>query len=52
MISQLLNRGVGFNPGSLKYELTLGLSIGAAITPFRVLSLTGTYIPNHALTGN
>lgn len=30
MIPALINRGIGFNVG-IKYEFTLGLSIGAAL---------------------
>lgn len=50
-MSHIINRGIGFNPGSLQYEVTLGLTMGAAITPFRVISLTGTYTPTKTLTG-
>ena len=52
MISQLIGRGIGFNPGSVAYIVTLGLSIGTPVTPFRVITLTGTYLPTRALTGN
>lgn len=53
-VSQLINRGIGFNPGSVKYIITLGLSIGTApapVTPFRVIPLTGTYTPSKPLSG-